>query len=237
MHTLAPALLLAILSPTFGAASPQPALISSDYAMSLVPRHTLFLRQMNDLQTFDSALAGVRASSIVNSGSTERPFKVGDDTFPDFATAAQRSCDEQFQGCQKAANEGGNKPPRGEANKPDGNGADKPSGKEGDKPSGKEGDKPPGGGEAKGKGKNRGKRQNEGGLSVGDCDQQKSELCFSVVLCRVVCGAVADKLQTSALIRSRRRRRRILRRACQVQILDRILHFLISISFVRGEKV
>ena len=187
MHTLAPALVLAILSPTLGAASPQPALISSDYAMSLVPRHTLFLRQMSDLQTFDSALAGVRASSITNSGSTERPFQVGDDTFPDFATAAQRSCDQQFQGCQKAANEGGNKPPRGEADKQPGAEASKPAGKEGDKPAGKEGDKPLGGGDAKGKGKNRRKRQDVGALSVGDCDQQKSELCIfhSVALCCV----------------------------------------------------
>jgi hypothetical protein len=172
MHTLAPALLLTLLSPTFGAASPQPALISSDYAMSLVPRHTLFLRQMNDLQTFDSAIGGVHASSITNSGSTDRPFKVGDDTFTDFATAAQRSCDEQFQGCQKAANDAKNKPPRDDAKKPAGNGAGKP----------------PGGGDAMGKGKNKSKRADEGGLSVGDCDQQKSELFLLTTLCYVHSG-------------------------------------------------
>ncbi|KAF2625306.1 hypothetical protein BU25DRAFT_423387 [Macroventuria anomochaeta] len=89
-------------------ASPSPARISSDFAMSLVPRNTLFYRQMKDLQTFDSALGGVRASSIMNSGIPDRPFAVEGNNFPNFATAAQRSCDEQFQGCQAMANSQGN---------------------------------------------------------------------------------------------------------------------------------
>jgi hypothetical protein len=68
----------------------------------------LFYRQMKDLQTFDQALGGIRASSIMNSGIPDRPFAVDGNNFPDFANAAQRSCDEQFQGCQQMANSQGN---------------------------------------------------------------------------------------------------------------------------------
>ncbi|EDU47254.1 hypothetical protein L13192_05254 [Pyrenophora tritici-repentis] len=88
-------------------ASPQPPLITTDWEQSLVPRHTLFLRQVSDLQTFTSALGGTKASPITNSGDAKRPFKVDGDTFTDFETAAQRSCDNQFQGCSRAANGGG----------------------------------------------------------------------------------------------------------------------------------
>ncbi|KAI0612834.1 hypothetical protein PtrSN002B_003657 [Pyrenophora tritici-repentis] len=72
-------------------ASPQPPLITTDWEQSLVPRHTLFLRQVSDLQTFTSALGGTKASPITNSGDAKRPFKVDGDTFTDFETAAQRS--------------------------------------------------------------------------------------------------------------------------------------------------
>src|SRR5690242_13916660 len=108
MHVL-PRPLLALLYLTLtSAASPAPPLISTDYALSLMPRHTLFYRQTTDLQTFSSALGGVSASSIMNSGIPDRPFQVEGNNFPDFATAAQRSCDEQFQGCQELANKAGN---------------------------------------------------------------------------------------------------------------------------------
>ncbi|KAG9385444.1 hypothetical protein A1F94_004991 [Pyrenophora tritici-repentis] len=56
-------------------ASPQPPLITTDWEQSLVPRHTLFLRQVSDLQTFTSALGGTKASPITNSGDAKRPFK------------------------------------------------------------------------------------------------------------------------------------------------------------------
>jgi hypothetical protein len=106
MFTPLPSTLLAFIFalPALSYASPQPALVSSDYEISLVPRHTLFLRQVSDLQTFDQALGGTRASAITNSGDTKRPFTVDGDTFTDFNSAAQRSCDNQFQACQKAAN-------------------------------------------------------------------------------------------------------------------------------------
>ncbi|KAJ4378495.1 hypothetical protein N0V86_006201 [Didymella sp. IMI 355093] len=106
MHILPPTLLSLLyltLTPS-SAASPSPPLLTSDHAISLMPRHMLFYRQVKDLQTFDSALGGVRASSIMNSGIPDRPFAVEGDSFPDFQTAAQRSCDEQFQGCQAEAN-------------------------------------------------------------------------------------------------------------------------------------
>ncbi|KAJ4294454.1 hypothetical protein N0V90_008145 [Kalmusia sp. IMI 367209] len=74
-----------------------------------MPRHTLFFRQSSNLQTFDQALGGFAASPIENSGDNERPFRVDGDTFPDFQTAGQRSCDNQFQKCSQAANQGGNK--------------------------------------------------------------------------------------------------------------------------------
>ena len=112
--------------------------------MSLVPRNTLFFRQMKDLQTFDQALGGVRASSIMNSGIPDRPFAVDGNNFPDFATAAQRSCDEQFQGCQQMANSQGN----GGGNGENGEGG-------------------------KGKGKGRDNADGNAGLTVNMCNEQK----------------------------------------------------------------
>ncbi|KAH4927991.1 hypothetical protein HBI56_119920 [Parastagonospora nodorum] len=109
MLSLLPSTLLSLLFalPAFSHASPSPALVSSDFEISLIPRHQLFLRQLNDLQIFTSALGGVRASPITNSGDTERPFRVDGDTFNDFQSAAGRSCDNQFQGCQAVANGNG----------------------------------------------------------------------------------------------------------------------------------
>ncbi|KAJ4333919.1 hypothetical protein N0V95_009311, partial [Ascochyta clinopodiicola] len=103
MHLLPPTILL-FTHLALSTGSPSPPLLTSDHAISLAPLHTLFFRQLTDLQTFDSALGGVRASSITNSGVPDRPFAVDGNYFPDFESAAQRSCDEQFQGCQLAAN-------------------------------------------------------------------------------------------------------------------------------------
>ncbi|KAH8730117.1 hypothetical protein GQ44DRAFT_572893, partial [Phaeosphaeriaceae sp. PMI808] len=64
----------------------------------------LFLRQVGNLQTFEQALGGAKASSITNSGDPQRPFSVDGDTFDSFDSAAQRSCDNQFQTCQRTAN-------------------------------------------------------------------------------------------------------------------------------------
>lgn len=119
--------LLPLLLPlTTATASPSPPILpATSPALSLVPYHTLFYRQLSDLQTFTAALGGVRASSITNSGIPDRPFEVGGDNFPDFESAAQRSCDRQFQGCQEMANSNGN----GNGGGGDGDGGGKGKGK------------------------------------------------------------------------------------------------------------
>ncbi|KAI4604157.1 hypothetical protein KJ359_000285 [Pestalotiopsis sp. 9143b] len=61
----------------------------------------LFPRQATNLQTFTGALGGASADPVRN---TERPFEVDGDTFPDFSTAAGRSCDNQKNACAKVAN-------------------------------------------------------------------------------------------------------------------------------------
>jgi hypothetical protein len=153
---LLPSVLLSLLSlalPALSHASPQPPLISSDYEMSLVPRHTLFLRQISNLQTFEGQLGGVAASPITNSGDAKRPFSVDGDTFDSFESAAQRSCDNQFNKCGDAANGNGNN-----------NNNDRKERERG-------GDRDGNGNDEK---KKKGKRQ-DGGLSVQACDEQKSK--------------------------------------------------------------
>ncbi|PKY08109.1 hypothetical protein P168DRAFT_314236 [Aspergillus campestris IBT 28561] len=49
------------------------------------------------------SLGGVMPA-IEDSGDSERPYAVNGDTFPDKASAAERSCNNQFDSCQKAAN-------------------------------------------------------------------------------------------------------------------------------------
>lgn len=112
MKTLLPPSLLALVLaalPLLSAASPQPPLLVSDDYLHLMPRNTLFFRQASNLQTFTGNLGGFSASPITNSGDAKRPFSVDGNTFTDFQTAAQRTCDDQFQKCSQAANEAGNK--------------------------------------------------------------------------------------------------------------------------------
>ncbi|CCF47618.1 hypothetical protein CH063_04217, partial [Colletotrichum higginsianum] len=71
------------------------------WKMGLLPR-----QGSQNLQTFDGDLGGVKASAITKSNNPERPFEVDGDTFPDFATAANRSCDNQKNKCSQAANNG-----------------------------------------------------------------------------------------------------------------------------------
>ncbi|KAF2461735.1 hypothetical protein BDY21DRAFT_368886 [Lineolata rhizophorae] len=90
------------------AASPDGALAGSPYAalsgfeLGFAPR--LFVRQLADLQSFTGALGGEAAPAIVDSGDPVRPFQVEEDTFTDFASAAQRTCDRQFNACAEIAN-------------------------------------------------------------------------------------------------------------------------------------
>lgn len=71
----------------------------------------LFPRQAatgQNLQTFTGALGGIKADAVTNSGNSQRPFEVDGDTFTDFNSAAQRSCDNQKNKCAQQANNGGN---------------------------------------------------------------------------------------------------------------------------------
>ncbi|KAF2198528.1 hypothetical protein GQ43DRAFT_474456 [Delitschia confertaspora ATCC 74209] len=89
---------------SYAQASPQPPLVPS-HNIHLIPRNTLFLRQLSNLQSFNGSLGGIPASPITSSGDPKRPFEVEGDTFTDFKSAAARSCDRQFDGCSKIANE------------------------------------------------------------------------------------------------------------------------------------
>lgn len=100
--------LIIMALPTLCFGSPQPALVSDEF-MHLMPRNTLFFRQVSDLQSFTGNLGGFAASPIQKSGDPKRVFSVDGDTFTDFQSAAQRSCDNQFQKCSQAANGQGNK--------------------------------------------------------------------------------------------------------------------------------
>lgn len=72
----------------------------------------LFPRQQGatgqNLQAFTGALGGIKADAVTNSGNSQRPFEVDGDTFTDFNSAAQRSCDNQKNKCAQQANSGGN---------------------------------------------------------------------------------------------------------------------------------
>ena len=72
------------------------------------PHHTIFTRQVSNLQTFTGSLGGA-APPITQSGDSSRPFEVGGSTFTDFKSAAQRTCDNQFKACSNQANANQNK--------------------------------------------------------------------------------------------------------------------------------
>lgn len=61
-------------------------------------------RELSNLQMFTPALGGIKAAPITVSSDSQRPYQVMNDTFPDFATAAGRSCDVQHNSCCDAAN-------------------------------------------------------------------------------------------------------------------------------------
>ncbi|KAF2035432.1 hypothetical protein EK21DRAFT_106961 [Setomelanomma holmii] len=172
-----PPTLLALLFalPALSHASPSPALVGSDWEISLIPRHTLFLRQLSDLQTFSSALGGTRASAITNSGDSSRPFSVDGQTFDSFASAAQRSCDNQFQACQSAANGNGNGNQQNQASS-NRNGQSQNNNNNQNNQQNKDRKQKSKRQDGKGNGGGNGieKRQN-GGLTVNQCDQQKDQ--------------------------------------------------------------
>lgn len=63
-------------------------------------------RQAGNIQTFTSALGGIAATPVEDSGNPDRPFQVKGDTFVNVGAALARSCDQQFNACANAANGG-----------------------------------------------------------------------------------------------------------------------------------
>ncbi|KAJ4993297.1 hypothetical protein SVAN01_01272 [Stagonosporopsis vannaccii] len=63
-------------------------------------------RQTGNVQTFTSALGGIAATPVEDSGNPDRPFQVKGDTFANINAALARSCDQQFNACANAANGG-----------------------------------------------------------------------------------------------------------------------------------
>lgn len=84
-----------------------PALLSVSSARSIYSERSIHARQAtaDNLQTFTGNL-GEAAPAITNSGDAKRPFDVAGDTFVNFAAAAQRTCDKQFNACADQANSG-----------------------------------------------------------------------------------------------------------------------------------
>ncbi|MCJ1370922.1 hypothetical protein MMC20_002136 [Loxospora ochrophaea] len=78
-----------------------PLTLSSPLPHNNLPRQTT----ATNLQTFTGTL-GAAADPITNSGDATRPFEVNGNTFVNFAAAAQRTCDIQFNACANAANGG-----------------------------------------------------------------------------------------------------------------------------------
>ncbi|KAH8662157.1 hypothetical protein BX600DRAFT_437576 [Xylariales sp. PMI_506] len=72
--------------------------IRADFHMGLFPR------QASTIQVFTGVLGTATAAPISASTDPARPFEVGGDTFPDFATAAGRVCDNQMNACADQAN-------------------------------------------------------------------------------------------------------------------------------------
>ncbi|KAJ9211879.1 hypothetical protein DTO166G4_6531 [Paecilomyces variotii] len=60
-------------------------------------------RKDDNLQVFKGVM-GAAAPAITDTGNPERPFGVDGDTFTDFQSAGERSCDNQFNSCQLKAN-------------------------------------------------------------------------------------------------------------------------------------
>ncbi|KAL5604842.1 hypothetical protein BROUX41_001822 [Berkeleyomyces rouxiae] len=75
--------------------------LNAGWTFGLLPRDS------ENLQTFTGALGGAEADPITKSSDSSRPYEVNGDTFPDFATAAGRSCDNQKNKCATIANSGG----------------------------------------------------------------------------------------------------------------------------------
>ncbi|KAL5357873.1 hypothetical protein BJX96DRAFT_29240 [Aspergillus floccosus] len=79
--------------------------------ISIVPRGSAFSDPLGIVyapamvkrQAFTGSLGG-SVPAITDTGNAERPYGVDGDTFTDYASAAERSCNNQFNSCQLIAN-------------------------------------------------------------------------------------------------------------------------------------
>ncbi|EHA46301.1 hypothetical protein MCOR27_010846 [Pyricularia oryzae] len=93
----ATAVLMALFA---GALAASLHLAGGDFRMGVIyPR-----QQARALQVFDKALGGAKAQEITQSNDEKRPFQLGGDTFTDFKSAADRSCDNQKNACAELSN-------------------------------------------------------------------------------------------------------------------------------------
>ncbi|KAE8353580.1 hypothetical protein BDV28DRAFT_104806 [Aspergillus coremiiformis] len=73
-------------------------------AMNLDPVGLIYApASLDKRQTFSGTLGGA-APLVTHTGDSQRPYGVNGDTFPDYESAAGRSCNNQFDSCQKIAN-------------------------------------------------------------------------------------------------------------------------------------
>ncbi|KIH94652.1 hypothetical protein SPBR_06155 [Sporothrix brasiliensis 5110] len=70
----------------------------------LAAANVLKPRAATNLQFFQGALSNIAAPPISQSNDATRPFSVDGDTFTDFQSAVDRSCDNQHNSCANAAN-------------------------------------------------------------------------------------------------------------------------------------
>ncbi|KAG2412246.1 hypothetical protein HFD88_009803 [Aspergillus terreus] len=67
------------------------------------PLGIVYAPAMVKRQAFTGSLGG-SVPAITDTGNAERPYGVDGDTFTDYASAAERSCNNQFNSCQLIAN-------------------------------------------------------------------------------------------------------------------------------------
>ncbi|ESA43789.1 hypothetical protein GE21DRAFT_232 [Neurospora crassa] len=75
-----------------------------DFAFNL-PRDVSTGQELDSFFHTANFLGGASPQPIVFSGNPSRPFEVNGETFPDFATAASRVCDNQKNACADTAND------------------------------------------------------------------------------------------------------------------------------------
>ncbi|KAE8411252.1 hypothetical protein BDV36DRAFT_90604 [Aspergillus pseudocaelatus] len=73
-------------------------------ALILDPVGLVYAPASVDKRQASTGTLGASAPAVTNTGDSERPYGVDGDTFTDYESAASRSCNNQFDSCQKIAN-------------------------------------------------------------------------------------------------------------------------------------